>query len=84
MNVLEKREFIHSHLHQLDEKLLEELFSKMYSIICGDDPIVGYDLRSGEPLFRSTYRRELEKRNQDIEAGNFVSHEDVKKLFNTW
>ena len=84
MNVLEKREFIHSHLHQLDEELLEDFFSKMYSIITSDDPIVGYNVISGEPLFKSSYQMELEKRNLEIEAGNFVSHEDVKNLYAKW
>jgi hypothetical protein len=33
MNSIEKRDFIHSHLHQVNEPELNELYSKMLSVL---------------------------------------------------
>jgi hypothetical protein len=49
MNNIEKRDFIHSILHQLDEELLSELYQKMYSFIKEDNPVIGYSA-SGKPI----------------------------------
>lgn len=33
MNLIEKRDYIHSHLHQIDEPAINELYNKMLSYI---------------------------------------------------
>ncbi len=33
MNVVEKRDFIHSHLHQIEEPFVNDIYDKMLSII---------------------------------------------------
>ncbi len=33
MNVVEKRDFIHSHLHQIKEPFVNDIYDKMLSII---------------------------------------------------
>jgi ADP-heptose:LPS heptosyltransferase len=33
MNTIEKRDFIHSHLHQVDESTVDEFFKKMLSLL---------------------------------------------------
>ena len=32
MNEVEKRDFIHSHLHQLEEPVINEIYNKMLSL----------------------------------------------------
>jgi len=84
MNLLEKREYIHRHLHQIDEDLVDEVFKKMYSLIEGDDPIIGYDVQTGEPLTKKAYRNELERRDMEIDAGDYMLHEGLKKESENW
>jgi len=33
MNTIEKRDFIHSHLHQVDDPLIDDFFTKMLSLL---------------------------------------------------
>lgn len=33
MNVVEKRDFIHSHLHQVKEPIINEMYDKMLSLL---------------------------------------------------
>ncbi|MCK4923007.1 MAG: hypothetical protein KAS71_18290 [Bacteroidales bacterium] len=33
MNVVEKRDFIHSHLHQINEPVIDEMYNKMLSFL---------------------------------------------------
>jgi len=33
MNIVEKRDFIHSHLHQVKEPLIDDIYSKMISLL---------------------------------------------------
>ena len=84
MNLLEKREYIHSHLHQIDEDFVDEVFKKMSSLIEGDDPIIGYDVQTGKALTKKAYKNELEKRDAEIEAGDYMLHEDLKKESENW
>lgn len=32
MNVIEKRDFIHSHLHRIKEPVIDEMYNKMLSL----------------------------------------------------
>ena len=84
MNLLEKREYIYSHLHQLDEELVDEMFDKMFSLIEQNDPIVGHDTKTGEALTKKSYINELNKRNADIDNGNYILHRDARKEAKNW
>ncbi len=33
MNILEKRDFIHSHLHQVKERAINEMYDRMLSLL---------------------------------------------------
>ena len=33
MNVVEKRDFIHSHLHKVNEPVIDEMYTKMLSLL---------------------------------------------------
>jgi hypothetical protein len=84
MNTLEKRDYIHSHLHQIDEKAIDEMFEKLRFLLNEKESVIGYDVRSGTPISRSEFRKEINKRDADIEAGNYITHEDLKKASKKW
>ncbi len=66
MNVVEKRDFIHSHLHQADEKVINEFYET---------------LRKEEVLKRKLTSR-AEKSENDIHSGRIFSRTEVKERTN--
>jgi len=63
MNVVEKRDFIHSHLHQVDESLINQFYET---------------LRKEEVLKTKVISR-AEKSENDIDAGKVFSRTEVEK-----
>ncbi len=49
MRTVEKRDYIHSHLHQFNKDFIDEVYQKMSSIIEENNPVTGYDA-SGKPI----------------------------------
>lgn len=45
--------------------------------------IVGYTVK-GEPLTLESYNKRLEKAEQQLEAGEFISQEDLEKEAENW
>ncbi len=84
MNLLEKKKYISSHLNQLDEDVLNEMYNKMVSLIEDKGSIMGYDVQTGKAITENSYKKELEKRNKEIDSGNYILHEDVKKESKKW
>ncbi|TAJ05749.1 hypothetical protein DMA11_23295 [Marinilabiliaceae bacterium JC017] len=83
MEAVEKREYIHSHLHQLDEECINEIYQKMHSIIEENDSIVGYEA-SGEPIKKSQFIADIREAETQIEKGQFTTIEDVEKESEKW
>lgn len=63
MNIIEKRDYIHSHLHQIDEKTINELYQK---------------LQSGEMLKQKLTSRAL-KSEDDIKEGRVFSRSELEQ-----
>ncbi len=63
MNIVEKRDFIHSHLHQIDEKTINELYEK---------------LQKGEILKEKLTSRAL-KSEDNIKSGNVFSRSELER-----
>jgi lipoate synthase len=84
MTIIEKREYIYSHLHHVDESLVNEVFEKMFNIIENADPTIGYDAETSQPLSRNAYKAEMERRETEIENGDYILHEDLKKESKNW
>lgn len=63
INVIEKRDFIHSHLHRADEKTINELYEK---------------LRQEEILTTKMESRAL-KSESDIQAGRILSRSEKEQ-----
>jgi len=63
MNVVEKRDFIHSHLHQADENTINEFYEK---------------LRKAEVLKAKLNDRAL-KSEKDIRSGKVFTRAEIEK-----
>jgi len=63
MNVIEKRDFIHSHLHRADEKTINEFYER---------------LRQEEILTSKLESRAL-KSERDIQAGRILSRSEIEQ-----
>jgi len=83
MEALEKRDYIHSHLHQIDESFIDEMYEKMHSRLEGDEVIVGYRA-SGMPITKSQFVQDIKEAERQIERGEFVSLEDLEKESEEW
>jgi len=66
MNVLEKRDFIHSHLHNADERMIDEFYNV---------------LRQREALKAKLETRAL-KSEADINSGKVYSREEMDEKLN--
>ncbi len=70
----------------LVQKLLsvrsESLLNKISKLI-DKEMIVGYTT-AGEPLTLEAYNQRLEDAEKQIEAGNYISQEDLEKEVESW
>ncbi|MFO8001054.1 MAG: hypothetical protein R6U46_07415 [Marinilabilia sp.] len=63
MNVVEKRDFIHSHLHPADEKTIDELYEKLRR----------------EEVLKTKLESRAQKSENDIQAGSVFSREEIEE-----
>jgi septin family protein len=61
MNVVEKRDFIHSHLHQANEKTINEFYDKLRK----------------EDVLKSKLEGRAKKSERDIQTGKVFSREKI-------
>ena len=66
----------------LDEKRVSVL-EKITALLTKEDEIVAYTT-SGEPLTHSDYNERLEKGEQQIKSGQFLTQEDLEKEMKSW
>ena len=68
MNVIEKRDFIHSHLHRADEKTINEFYEKLRKADVLKEKLEGRARKSEEDIHsgRVFSRNEIEKRTATI------------------
>ncbi len=66
MNVVEKRDFIHSHLHQLDESLINQF----------------YEMLRKEDVLKTKLISRAEKSENDIRNGKVFSRDEIEQRFN--
>ncbi|WP_029279760.1 hypothetical protein [Pedobacter borealis] len=69
--------FVNTKNEQEEKVLIAFLDSLDYKYQSGinDDPSVV------ETVFLNQYNEEIDQADKEIEAGNFISHEDVEQLF---
>lgn len=63
MNVLEKRDFIHSHLDKADEKVINELYERLRE----------------EEILKAKLTRRAEKSENDIHSGKVFSRAEAEQ-----
>ena len=83
MGTLEKRDFIHSHLHQIDEEFINEVYQKMQAKIENDNPVVGYSA-FGAPITKKHLLADLKEAESEIERGDFVTIEELEEEAKNW
>ena len=83
MEALEKRDYIHSHLHLINEKIIDEMYQKMYSKIEDKNSIVGYDA-FGKPITKQQLLSDLEEAERQIERGDYVTIEELEAESKSW
>jgi len=83
MNLIEKRDYIHSHLHELDEQTIEELYEKVQFIHRSQNTVVGFDV-SENPITENQLLADLEEAEGQIERGECISLEDLEKESEKW
>jgi hypothetical protein len=66
MNVVEKRDFIHSHLHQVDESLINQF----YDILCKEEAL------------KTKLISRANKSENDIRIGNVFSRTEIEQKTN--
>jgi len=63
MNVVEKRDYIHSHLHQVDESLINQF----------------YETLRKEEVLKTKLSGRAEKSENDIQSGKIFSRAEVEQ-----
>jgi hypothetical protein len=83
MNIVEKRDFIHNHLHFADDILIDELYRKIQSVIKGKTLIVGYEA-DGRQITANKFLTDLKEAESQIESGDFLTLEELEKETDNW
>jgi hypothetical protein len=83
MKTVEKRNYIQTHLHQADEKLISEVYQKMLLHFGVEEPIVGYDA-AGNPITKSQFIADIKKAEEQIERGDYITLEELENESETW
>jgi hypothetical protein len=66
MNTIEKRDYIHSHLHNADERVINEF----------------YEMLRKEDVLKSKLTQRAEKSEKDILSGKVFSREEIEQRTN--
>ena len=66
MNVVEKRDFIHSHLHQVDDSVINQF----------------YETLRKEEVLKTKLISRAEKSEKDIHAGKVFSRDEIEQRTN--
>ena len=83
MKTIEKRDYIHRHLHQIDENLVNEMYEKIRSLIDKKDPVVGFDA-SNKPIKKSQFIADIKEAETQIEKGKYITIEELEEESETW
>ena len=83
MKTLEKRDYIHSHLHLTNEDFINEVYQKMRSSLEKGNPVVGYGA-SGEPIKKSQFIADIKEAEAQIERGEYLTIEELEQESGQW
>ncbi len=80
MTTIDIKKRIHHYIDQADERLLKMI----YAMLRQDDKAVVAHTTEGKPLTRSEYTKILEESEKQIEQGDYLTHEQLKKEMKKW
>jgi len=83
MESIEKRDYIHSHLHQIDNKFIDEIYNKMFVKLQDSNITIGYDA-SGNPINSTQFVKDIKEAEEQIERGEYITLEDLESESKTW
>ncbi len=83
MELIEKRDYIHRHLHQIDNKFIEEVYGKMFSKLEDTNTAIGYDVL-GKPISKNMFVADIKEAEKQIERGEYITIEDLEIESKTW
>lgn len=63
MNIIEKRNFIRSHLHRADEEIINEFYEKLHK----------------EEVIKAKLESRAQKSEDDIRSGKVFSREEIER-----
>ena len=70
MNIIEKRDYIHNHLSQADEQIIDELFEKLRSLFEKDT------------VLKTKLTSRAKKSEENIRSGKLFSRQEAEKRTN--
>jgi hypothetical protein len=83
MNIIEKRDYIHNHLHLADSDFIEDIYKKMHTSIKSRKVIIGYDA-NGNQISSAQFLSELKEAERQIKQGEFITLEQLEKESDEW
>jgi hypothetical protein len=84
MSAAEIRAELHQLIDQLDERFLKAVHSMVSTYQSEEDEIVGYRIDSGEPIYESKLGEELDAIVEEVENGDYITLEDLKRESEEW
>lgn len=83
MGLVEKRDYIHSHLHQIDENALNRIYKVIESRLGNQEDVVGYEV-DGTPIMKAQHIKSIKEAEDQIDRGEFITLEDLEKESENW
>lgn len=83
MDINEKKKYIQKYLDEVDENTVNELYSKLYSLLEKSDPVVGYD-SFGSPIKKTQFINDLKKAESQIKNGDYITLDQLKEESKSW
>ncbi len=83
MLTIEKRDFIHSQLHNASEEFINDTYDKLISNIDNENPIVGYKA-NGDEIRRLDFLEDLRVSEEQYKNGQYTTLEDLIKESESW
>ncbi len=78
-----KNKFIEQFMKLTSLTKIKRLEEVLHAETNEKDEIVAYTI-TGEPLTKEQYIKDLKQAEEEIEKGEFISHEDLKKEVRAW
>jgi len=83
MKAENKKKYILSHLDEVDENVVNDIYQKMYSIIESNDSAAGFSA-NGQPITKAQLLANLKEAEAQIERGEYVTLEELAKEAEKW